>query len=288
MHRIPPHHARSDQPVARRAFLADLGRVTLGAVVLGPVLTACSPGGDDDADGGTPGDADEDASNGSDGSSAETAAGPVDAGTAEGELAWERASYGFVSAYVLVRDGEAMVFDTGTSDGGVEPIAGALEAAGVGWEAVAHIVASHSHGDHVGGLEAVAEQAPDAVLYASTPDLDGFRDRVESAQEVGDADRVLGVRVVGTPGHTLGHISAYDEDSGLLLSGDAIVRDREIGGTTGEGIEASPPDFTADMDQAIASVGVLADLQPATILFGHGDPLSEGAATMLADYAEAL
>lgn len=273
--------------VARRTFLADLGRATLGVVVLGPALAGCSDGGEP-SDDPTTGAATEDGqarSTTTDDASSEAASGT--AVDADGGTRWERASYGFVSAYVVVRDGEALVFDTGTADGGTEPIADALAAAGVGWDAVGHVLVSHAHPDHVGGLDAVVSAAPDATVHGAMPDLDEFRDRVPGAQEVVDGDTVLGLQVVATPGHTLGHVAAFEPVTGLLLAGDAIVNEVAIGGTSGDGIEQSPPEFTADAQQAAASLGVLAELRPATILFGHGEPVTEDAADRLGAVAGA-
>ena len=261
----------------RRTLLVDLGRTTVAAAVAVPLLSACA--GEDEpgpGDGATSGDA---------GGSSE---GVGSVGTAEGVLDWQRASFGFVSAYVLVRNGEALVFDTGTGDDGVDPIATALEAAGVGWGAVGHVLVSHRHGDHAGGVEAVLGEAPDATLYAAMPDLDRIATEGATTAALVDGDQVLGLRIVATPGHTLGHVSALDETSGLLLAGDAMVRDREIGGTTGEGIEASPPDFTEDAELALESVRILADLDFETVLFGHGDPLEEDAKAQVEAYAATL
>lgn len=255
--------------LGRRTFLTDLGRATLGAVVLGPALAGCS---------GTSGD-------GAPGAGAR-ADGDDDAGAPSG-LAWERASFGFVSAYVLVRAGEALVFDTGTGDD-LTPITAALEAAGVGWGDVGTVLLSHDHGDHVGGIGLTAEQAPGAAFRAAMPDLESVRGRIAGATTVADGDTLLGLRVVATPGHTPGHVSAFDPDSGLLLAGDALVHDVAIGGADGDGVEVSPSEFTADEDRARASVTVLSDLRPATILFGHGEPLREDAADMLATYAAGL
>lgn len=257
--------------LARRTFLADLGRVTLGAVVLGPVLAGCSDGDDGSQQGPDP----------------DSGTAADDVGGA-GVLEWQRASFGFVSAYVLERDGEALVFDTGTGDD-IAAITAALGAAGVGWGDVGTVLVSHDHGDHIGGVELIAAEAPDAVFRAAMPDLDSLRDRVEAAEEVADGATLLAdLQVVATPGHTLGHVSAYDRSTELLLAGDAIVNGVSIGGTSGEGIEASPPEFTADTEQALASVGVLADLRPAAIVFGHGEPVTDGAADALADYAATL
>ena len=238
----------------RRALLADLGRVTLGAVVVGG-LAGCT---DADGDAGGP------------------AASPGPPATGTGTLAWRRAAFGFVSAYVLVRDGEALVFDTGTGPD-VGPAGVALEAAGVGWQDVAHVLVSHRHGDHLGGLDAVLRETPEAAVHAARPDLEAVRAVTPRAGEVVDGDELLGVRVVATPGHTPGHVSAFAADAGLLLAGDALVNGARVGG--------SPPDFTDDATAAATSVGVLAALAPRVVLFGHGDPLEADAATRLADLA---
>src|SRR5690606_2650892 len=98
--------------------------------------SAASPGG-----GASPSMA---ASDGSPGASA--AASPGGEGVS---LTWSRVNLGFVSAYVLVRGGEAAVVDTGT--GGSEgPIGEALAALGLDWPAVGHVVLTHHHGDHAG------------------------------------------------------------------------------------------------------------------------------------------
>lgn len=276
--------------LTRRTLLVDLGRSTLAVAVLGVATAAC---GDDEpatdvADGeeGAAGDG-----GAGDGGATEDegAAAPADDGvdTGEaGELRWARASFGFVSAYVVVRDGEALLFDTGT--GGVGAVGDALAAAGVGWSDLSTVLVSHRHDDHVGGVEGVAAEAPDALFLAGVPDLDVFRDRVRRAEPVADGDRVMDLRVVATPGHTEGHVCAFDPASGLLLAGDAIVNGVAIGGTTGEGIEVSPPAFTADVTAATASVRTLATLPVDVILFGHGEPATENAGTQLVELAESV
>ena len=256
-------------PVSRRTLLVDLGRATLGAVLLGGVAAGCS-----DDEGAT---ADPTSTPPSDGAPPEGASddGPQ-ATPAAGGRPWQRASFGFVSAYVLVRDGEALVFDTGTGDD-IGPLNGALQAAGVGWDAVGHVLVSHDHGDHVGGVDLVAAEAPGAAVYGAMPDLGDIRDRVPDAMEVVDGDTVMGLRVIATPGHTLGHVSALDEATGLLLVGDALVNDVAIGGASGEGIELSPPEFTTDAEAAADSGRALADLTFEVALFGHGEPITSGA-----------
>lgn len=270
MHRTTMHRTTR----TRRAFLTDLGRTTLIVAALGPIAAACSSDTSTALGGAPP-----------------TATGstrPPAGATASGALSWERASFGFVSAYVLVRDGQAAIFDTGTGDDGIEPIDMALSAAGVSWADVGHVILSHRHGDHAGGLSMVNDMATNATLVAAKPDLDSVRDRVDRASEVSDGDSVMGLTIIATPGHTDGHISAHDPVAGLLLTGDALVNRVRVGGTDGEGVAGSPPDFTADAVAAAASVRTLAGLTFDVALFGHGDPLASGADAEVRSYADSL
>ena len=83
---------------------------------------------------------------------------------------------GFVSAYILVRDGEAAVVDTGVG-GSEDDIENALTAIGLEWAAVNHVVLTHRHADHAGSIAAVLERARDAVGYAGAEDLPSIRRR---------------------------------------------------------------------------------------------------------------
>jgi len=87
--------------------------------------------------------------------------------------------------------------------------------------------------------------------------------------------------VIATPGHTAGHISILDTDTGLLVAGDALTLD-------GTELTGSNPQFTADVDQAEASVRKLADLRFDTLLLGHGDPIESGADQQVAALAASL
>lgn len=191
---------------------------------------------------------------------------------APGGLQWRRAVGGVANAYVLVRAGEATVVDTGQS-GTAPAIEMALAELGLAWADVASVVLTHRHPDHVGSLDAVAELASEAALYAGHGDLQAMpqpRDLVG----VGTGDTVMDMEVIDTPGHTPGHISVFDALSGVLVAGDAL------NGTEDGGVAGPNEAFSDDMDVAWASAVTLAGVQPDVILFGHGPPAREGTAAL--------
>jgi glyoxylase-like metal-dependent hydrolase (beta-lactamase superfamily II) len=99
-------------------------------------------------------------------------------------------------------------------------------------------------------------------------------------QVAGDHDLVDGIRVVATPGHTMGHIAVLDDVGGILVAGDAL-------GTSGGTLTGSNPSFTEDADAAKASVVKLGNLTFETLLVGHGEPILEGASAQVAALAAA-
>jgi glyoxylase-like metal-dependent hydrolase (beta-lactamase superfamily II) len=92
---------------------------------------------------------------------------------------------------------------------------------------------------------------------------------------------VFDLDVVATPGHTAGHICVLDPVAGVLVAGDAL-------NTQGGTLAGSPPQFTADMEAARASVAKLAELSFETLLVGHGDPIEGGASEQVAALAASL
>jgi glyoxylase-like metal-dependent hydrolase (beta-lactamase superfamily II) len=264
--------------IDRRTFLADLGH---GAVVLAIVgIAGCSPsavsslaptlaptpprGGSPGAASPAPTDA---------GTGGEATSQPPGAGS--GEVAWKRVNLGFVSAYLLVRGGEAALVDTGVagSEGAIEE---SLRGLGLDWSAVGHVIITHSHGDHAGSRIAVLERAAGATGYAGAEDIPSMGGVELTA--VGDGDTVFDLEIVTSPGHTRGSISVLEPRAGILLAGDAL--------RTADGAPALPGEqFTEDMAEAIRSVAKLGALSFETLLPGHGEPIESGAAGLVAELA---
>jgi glyoxylase-like metal-dependent hydrolase (beta-lactamase superfamily II) len=200
---------------------------------------------------------------------------PAASGAVAGD--WRQVKMSFVSAYVLVRGGEAAIVDLGTPGSG-SAIEEGLKAAGSGWSAVKHVILTHLHRDHVGGLTDVAPKIA-GTIYAGTNDLASIISE-KPLKPLADGDEVFGLRIVETPGHTLGHISVLEPATGILIAGDALRNQ----GT----LQGSAPENTTDEAKAAASVRKLAGLDIKAILPGHGEPLTAGAARALKDLAATM
>lgn len=270
--------------ISRRNFLTTMTRGAASVAVLGVVGVACSDG---DSVSTTQGDALTPTSEGptTSGAAATTTAAGTDTTTSAapadtaGPVQWERVNLGFVSAYILARGGEAAIVDTGNggSEGNIEE---ALTALSLAWTSVGHVILTHSHGDHVGSLDAVLIAADEATGYIGEGDL-GAVASVRPLQAVNDGDRVFDLQIIGSPGHTPGHISVFDPATRLLVAGDAL---NESGGA----LTGANPQFTADQVSADLSVSSLSQFQPETIVVGHGEPIIDNAAQMLTDLAVSL
>jgi glyoxylase-like metal-dependent hydrolase (beta-lactamase superfamily II) len=192
---------------------------------------------------------------------------------------------GFVSAYLLVRGTEVAVVDTGVG-GGSQDIAQALATVGLGWGNVGHVIITHRHGDHAGSLPAVMGGATEATAYAGEADISGISSP-RPITALFDGDEVFGMTTIHTPGHTSGHMSVFDPVGQFLIAGDAL-RGAGAGADTVNGVAGPAPDFTPDMDEAIASAMKLSELNPEQIYFGHGEPVTANAAFALKAYLATL
>jgi len=193
-------------------------------------------------------------------------------------LQWGRTDLGFVSAYVLIRGTEAAIVDTGTA-GSAPAIGDTLSDFGLGYADVAHVILTHHHPDHIGSINAVLELAATATTHAGEADLDEIA--LDSINPLLGGEEIFGLEVLATPGHTDGHISVIDHDTGLLVAGDAI---NALDG----GVQGPNPAFSTDIGIATDSVRMLAELSFNTLLAGHGDPVEGNADTAVFDLAASL
>jgi glyoxylase-like metal-dependent hydrolase (beta-lactamase superfamily II) len=155
---------------------------------------------------------------------------------------------------------------------------------------VSLVVNTHWHSDHVGGNAVL--QTAGAGVAASVPDAQAVTRRAPSCCQAEYLDQPVNPytvdvplhdgqnlrlghadwQVVGTPGHTPGHLSLWQPEERLLVVGDALS-DYDVGWVN---IALDGPDAAAT---ALASLRRLADLEPRMIMPGHGPiPTDPGAA----------
>jgi glyoxylase-like metal-dependent hydrolase (beta-lactamase superfamily II) len=259
----------------RRAFLADLGKGVTAAIV----VAACASESSSSTAGATTTTGASSPSTRS--SPTSTSANPTtstESSTPADGYNWARVDLGFVSAYLLVRSGEAVLVDTGVanSEGAIGAVLGEL---GLDWSAVGHLIVTHEHPDHQGSVRAVLELASAATGYAAQPDLGNIASP-RPFTEVVDGDEVEGFTIIASPGHTAGHISILDPGR-VLLTGDAL--NNTDGALTGPN-----PQFSSDMPTGIESAKMLATFDYEVALFGHGGPIESGASQAIAELAATL
>jgi len=259
--------------INRRLFLTRMGKGTMALAVLG----ACGSSARESSTTFTASTTGPASTVASTTAPAETTTTASSTAPSAGLAEYLRVDLGFVSAYVVIRGSEAAVVDTGVS-GSESSIEAALATVDLAWDAVSHLVLTHHHPDHVGSMPAVLNAAASATGYIGEGDLDN----VSGPRELlglKDGDEVFGLTVIGTPGHTAGHISLLDPVSSVLIAGDAL--------NGNNGAVAGPnPQFSEDHREALATVGKMAGYEYEALYFGHGEPVLEGASALVAGLVE--
>jgi glyoxylase-like metal-dependent hydrolase (beta-lactamase superfamily II) len=206
----------------------------------------------------------------------------------------------YTAAYLLEGRSPTLI-ETGPTTS-VEPVVAALTSLGVAPDGLAHIVLTHIHLDHAGGIGGLAARFPSATIHVHERGARHLADPtrlVASATRVYGQDRMdrlfgpvepvpaerlralthgdtvdVGGRVLGvleTPGHASHHVAVVDDASGTVFTGDALgihVPDLPVLRPA-----TPPPDF--DLDLAVRSIHAIRDLRPTALLFAHFGPIRE-------------
>ena len=168
--------------------------------------------------------------------------------------------------------------------------------------AIAAHAVTHAHPDHVGGSKRVLDTF-EVPFWAPAGDADaceaghavaaesklkpliargGGFPAVPVTRRLHEGDDVAGFTVLDTPGHSRGHVSFWREADRVLICGDVFFNMHLL--TLRPGLREPPGPLTIDPERNRASERRLAELEPAVVGFGHGPPLTDGAAERLSAF----
>ncbi len=185
-------------------------------------------------------------------------------------------------------------------EGSMELLSMAMKKNDLNIDDLTGIIISHDDIDHLGGLYEIKKAHPSVKVYTSSieaPYVSGEQKslRLQQSEDLFETlppehrtwalefqhslkairripvDHTLNVdtaydeniNIVHTPGHTPGHISLYIPAMTSLIANDALVIEN------GE-LEIANPQYTLDIDQAIASIKKLSALEINTLYCYHG------------------
>jgi glyoxylase-like metal-dependent hydrolase (beta-lactamase superfamily II) len=214
---------------------------------------------------------------------------------------------GHVHAFLLDNGTDLTLIDT-LFDTDARQILERIESIGCTIQDLKHIVLTHAHRSHLGGLATLARLSG-ANVYSHEWEADIIAGE-RSAQRVTivpmrplkiywrvyylqfgaalgrgkhppypvgntlkDGDLVGPVRVLHTPGHTPGHLAFWWPERRILFAGDAIA--------TYPVFEAGWSAFNLNPTQQRTSIRRMADLEAEVVAVGHGEPITGGAAERL-------
>ena len=205
------------------------------------------------------------------------------------------------AAYLLDAEEPAIV-ETGPATS-FEPVVAGLERLGMLRTDLAHVVVTHIHLDHAGGVWRIAERFPNATVWvhergarhladptrllASVASIYGAETMAslfgavepvaaQRIRAVAEGDRIpLGGRYLEamyTPGHAKHHVALVDSSTGAVFTGDALgihpPDARVLRPAT------PPPDY--DLELAVASIERIRErARGASVLFSHFGPVEE-------------
>jgi glyoxylase-like metal-dependent hydrolase (beta-lactamase superfamily II) len=206
----------------------------------------------------------------------------------------------YTAAYLLDAR-EPAIIETGPTTSAEHVVAG-LDRLGVGRDDLMHIVVTHIHLDHAGGVGTLCGRYPKATVWVherGAPHLaDPTRlvasasrvygdERMESLfgpvepvppqriRSVSDGDVIeLGGRALtaaATPGHALHQVALVDSSSGAVFTGDALgIHPPDL-----PVLRPATPPPEYDLEMAIESIEKIRSLAGELVLFSHFGPVRE-------------
>jgi glyoxylase-like metal-dependent hydrolase (beta-lactamase superfamily II) len=219
---------------------------------------------------------------------------------------------GHVHAFLLADEPDLTLIDT-LFDTDAGRIIDRIRSIGRSVEDLKHIVLTHAHRSHLGGL-ATLKRMSGATVYSHEWEADivageriaqpvtpvpmrplrtywrvyylqlgaalgrGKHPPCPVDATVEDGDIVGPVRVLHTPGHTPGHLAFWWPELRVLFAGDAMASYPEFG--------PGWPAFNLNPTQHRVSLRRMAELDAEVLGVGHGDPITAGAAARVRSLVE--
>lgn len=189
------------------------------------------------------------------------------------ETVWcrERGPGGRVAAHILWLDGDVALVDTGNDSRDAHRIIHQLARLGLRLDSVRHIILTHAHADHTGGL-ATLRSVTNAELVAHEQEVPALASTGIVVDSRIDSDVIWeqygGLQFLHMPGHTPGSMGLFHHRSRSLITGDAIF-------SAGQHLVFPPPYLCDDPFQARLSVLEMLDMELpiGAVKVSHGEPV---------------
>ncbi len=213
--------------------------------------------------------------------------------------------FNFLNSYVIKTDDGVVVVDIGLDEKHVDRLVDGLQKFGWSLDDVTHILITHSHYDHCGGLAALQRRIPNVTTYAHRLDARVIRGeqpqtyatreelsgiprmmygpfisnqppltpaRIDVEVNDGDVlDQVMaGLTVVHLPGHSYGQVGFWMPEKRALLGGDVMIRTPF---RLAMPVRVASPDW----EEAKASIRKVGTMNVDALYLGHGTPITANA-----------
>ncbi len=160
-------------------------------------------------------------------------------------------TYNGTNSWLIDWEGGVAVIDPGTED--AAHLDAIVAEAG---PRLSHILITHTHSDHIAGAASLARRTGAPVAGHALDGQPGLPDWIR----LRDGDRIAGLEVLHTPGHSMDHL-CFARDDGVLFSGDHVM---------GWSTSVVPPPPHGDLVAFIESLRRVRDRDDRLMLSAHG------------------
>jgi glyoxylase-like metal-dependent hydrolase (beta-lactamase superfamily II) len=205
---------------------------------------------------------------------------------------------GFVNFYLVEEDDGLTLIDTAIGGSAKAILAAAADLG----RPIVRIVLTHAHGDHIGSLDALHEQLPDAEVLIGAREVPLLKKDLhlepgeprskikgslpgaatEPTRTLVPGDRVGSLQAIAAPGHTPGQMAFLDTRDDTLYCADVFTTWGRVVATTAVLNPRFPLASPATWDRPteVATARALRALDPARIAPGHGKVVESPGAAM--------